>query len=312
MQANPDKVPFYSIVMATYNRSHMITRAIESVINQEYENWELIVVDDGSDDDTSAVVHKYKDARIQYLFQDNRGRSAARNVGVELSQGKMLCFLDDDDWYYPHFLIRMHDFIEKKGAEDALYFCAQDQYDQEGNKVGESGRWYDNDPVKYVLLSANNIEPVVFPRRVMEHHRFDERFEIGEDFHFLLPIVLSFPVHYCEERLLAYKIHEGSTMEREFSDKLIDSLPYNRLDVMQDLWDKYQDELRKSGHHYLFLKKFNKIRYFYASAWMQQGRIQKSLILIKQIDFINLKSVYYFLSIYTRSFHHIVLSLVRN
>jgi glycosyltransferase involved in cell wall biosynthesis len=301
MQANPDKVPYFSIVIATYNRAHMISRAIESVINQEYEDWELIVVDDGSEDDTSAVVLKYKDARIQYHFQENRGRSAARNAGVELSKGKMLCFLDDDDWYYSHFMIRMHEFIEKRGVEKALYFCAQDQYNQEGNKVGESGRWYENDPVKYVLLSANNIEPVIFPMGALEHHRFDERFEIGEDFHFLLPLVLSYPAHYFEESLLAYKIHEGSTMEREFSDKLIDSLAYNRLDVMQDLWDKYRDDLRKSGHHYLFLKKFNKIRYFYASAWMRFGNKRKALKSILNFYFIDLKSVYFYLSILIRS-----------
>jgi glycosyltransferase involved in cell wall biosynthesis len=301
MQANPDKVPYFSIVMPTYNRAQLLERPIQSVLDQSLQDWELIVIDDGSEDNTALIVNNFKDSRITYYYQENRGRSAARNAGIRHSKGKMLCFLDDDDWYDHFFLQEMQAFIEKKNGEEALFFCAQDQFNKEGIKVGTSGRWYKNDPVKFVLKSANNLQPLVIPRSILETNLFDERFELGEDFHLLLRLSLHHPAYYLGKRLVSYQIHPEGTMEKEFSDNLFSTLPHNRLDVMQDLLKNYQDELRTSGHHHFFLQKFNKIRYFYASAWLKQGKKKNAISVIGQLNFIDLMSFYYYLSIILRA-----------
>ena len=89
--------PFFSVIIPTYNRAHMLERAIKSVLAQTYKNFELIVVDDGSTDETKELLSKYKD--IHYYKIDNSGVSFARNFGVSKSKGKYLCFLDsDDEW----------------------------------------------------------------------------------------------------------------------------------------------------------------------------------------------------------------------
>ena len=91
--------PKFSIILPTYNRAHLISNAIESVIAQSVSNWELIVIDDGSTDNTKEVVFSFQDSRILYGHQENKGRSIARNAGLHNARGIWICFLDSDDWY---------------------------------------------------------------------------------------------------------------------------------------------------------------------------------------------------------------------
>jgi glycosyltransferase involved in cell wall biosynthesis len=96
--------PSVSVIIATYNRADFISRAIESVLNQSYKDFELIIIDDGSTDNTKEIVAKYKDFRIKYIWKEHGGRSRARNMGIELSRGKYIAFLDSDDFYLPNKL----------------------------------------------------------------------------------------------------------------------------------------------------------------------------------------------------------------
>ena len=90
--------PTVSVVIPTYNRSELLQRAIESVLSQTYQNFELIVVDDNSQDNTHATVLGFKDHRVQYIKNDeSQGPSAARNKGVLQARGEFVAFLDDDD-----------------------------------------------------------------------------------------------------------------------------------------------------------------------------------------------------------------------
>jgi len=94
---------FVSVVIPTYNRAYCISRAIDSVVGQSHENWELILVDDGSTDDTAGLVSsRYgHDARVRYIFQPNTGVSAARNTGIRASRGQFIALLDSDDSWKP-------------------------------------------------------------------------------------------------------------------------------------------------------------------------------------------------------------------
>lgn len=97
--------PRVSVVLPTYNRADRLPRAIESVLEQTYEDLELIVVDDGSTDDTTAVIDSYTDDRLQYVQHDtNRGVSAARNTGIEAAAGSIISFQDSDDEWLPEKL----------------------------------------------------------------------------------------------------------------------------------------------------------------------------------------------------------------
>ena len=99
---NPPYSPLISIVIPTYNRADLIPKAIQSVLDQTYQNWELIIVDNYSDDGTKEVIESFKDSRISMLLLPRTGSVAAsRNMGVHHSKGEWVAFLDSDDWWFP-------------------------------------------------------------------------------------------------------------------------------------------------------------------------------------------------------------------
>jgi len=100
--------PFFSIVVPAYNRDSFISRCIESILDQEFENWEAVIVDDGSSDKTRDVILSYKDDRIRYFYKENGGASSARNIGLDRANGKYIAFLDSDDEYKPDHLKAIH------------------------------------------------------------------------------------------------------------------------------------------------------------------------------------------------------------
>jgi glycosyltransferase involved in cell wall biosynthesis len=106
----PEIMKQYSVIMPTYNRAGLVARAVESVLSQTCQDFEIIVVDDGSTDDTEEVLRPYSD-RIRYIRQSNRGSAAARNRGIQESHGQYLAFLDSDDRWYPDKLARMGETI---------------------------------------------------------------------------------------------------------------------------------------------------------------------------------------------------------
>jgi glycosyltransferase involved in cell wall biosynthesis len=92
--------PLVSIVIPTYNYANYLSRALQSILDQTYENWEVIVIDNHSTDDTSKVINRYKDPRIKYLKISNYGVIAkSRNVGILAAKGQWIAFLDSDDWW---------------------------------------------------------------------------------------------------------------------------------------------------------------------------------------------------------------------
>ncbi len=111
-----------SIVIPLFNKAATIGRAIESVLAQTITDFELVIVDDGSTDDSLARCHQFTDSRIRLFSQPNQGVSVARNQGVALSQGDIICFLDADDCYNPDFLNNIK-FLVNLRPDAALYCC---------------------------------------------------------------------------------------------------------------------------------------------------------------------------------------------
>jgi glycosyltransferase involved in cell wall biosynthesis len=102
-----------SIITPTYNRAYILERAIQSVLSQTYKNWELIIVDDGSSDNTKALVSSFHDDRIKYYFQENQGHQMAKNNAMSYAKGQWLVYLDSDNRLRENHLSTMMQWIEK-------------------------------------------------------------------------------------------------------------------------------------------------------------------------------------------------------
>lgn len=143
--------PKFSIILPTYNRAHLVSTAIESVIAQSVKDWELIVIDDGSTDDTKDIVFSFKDSRIMYGYQENKGRSIARNAGLHNARGIWICFLDSDDWY-------LEDHLEsfEKGMKEfpqAEIFKTGVTFQKENGTVLSESKFHnsENDQIPFIL-----------------------------------------------------------------------------------------------------------------------------------------------------------------
>ena len=115
--------PLVSVIIATYNRAYILSNAIDSVLSQSYKNIEIIIIDDGSTDNTFQIVNNYflKNSNIKYLKQSNQKLWAARNIGLRISEGKYVTFLDSDDEYKRDHISLRVDYMNKNPSVDLIY-----------------------------------------------------------------------------------------------------------------------------------------------------------------------------------------------
>ena len=104
--------PFFSVVIPVYNRADVLGRALQSVLAQNFQDFEVVVVDDGSRDNPRAVIDAINDPRIRYVHQENKGGAAARNHGIDEAHGQFVALLDSDDHFLPHHLKNMHHLLD--------------------------------------------------------------------------------------------------------------------------------------------------------------------------------------------------------
>ena len=111
--------PFFSTIIPTYNRAHLLEATLDSALAQEFDGHEVIVVDDGSTDETPDLLARYAD-RVCLLRQDQRGPGAARNLGIRRARGTYLTFLDSDDLWFPWTLATFERAIREHGSPSFL------------------------------------------------------------------------------------------------------------------------------------------------------------------------------------------------
>jgi glycosyltransferase involved in cell wall biosynthesis/SAM-dependent methyltransferase len=202
--------PLVSIIIPCYNYGHFLAEALESVLYQAYPTKEIVVVDDGSTDDTQAVVARYPE--VIYIYQPNQGLSAARNTGIQKSHGTYLVFLDADDWLFPDALainvryLRQHPQAAFTAGAHTLYYT-----------TGEAPRTkptiFSNDPY-YSLLYRGNfvamIATVMFARWVFNEITFDASLANCEDYDLFLKITRHYPIIQHNHQLAAYRMHSAA------------------------------------------------------------------------------------------------------
>lgn len=209
------KSPFFSIILPTYNRAHLLTKAIASVINQKYQNWELIVVDDGSIDNTKEVVEGINDSRVKYLYQQNAERSAARNNGVDHSKGEYICFLDSDDQFHEKHLEGLCRAIDKHEGKEFIYVIKGLAINEGLKTEAKIHLKEGKSDLETVLLNSITPGQFVVSSSIMKKCLFDKDIRISEDTEVLVRLVQKAKLKIIDQYTLHYYQHEDNSINTD-------------------------------------------------------------------------------------------------
>lgn len=196
-----------SIIIPTYNRAHFLGDAIESVLRQTCAPLEILVVDDGSTDQTQAVAERFGD-RVRRLVQPNRGPAAARNLGIADARGDVIGFLDDDDVWLPDSLERGLARLQDSVAPPVSIVCGM-TLRVKNLRVTEDGFQYEPIPPRAAMLSFCS---ALCRRDVFERvGPLDERLRLGEDVDWFLRMrEMGVPFTFLPEVTHLYRLHENN------------------------------------------------------------------------------------------------------
>ncbi len=208
--------PTVSVVLPTYNRAHLLPRAIQSVLDQTYTDFELIVVDDSSTDDTPRVMEGYMDERVRYIrYEPNRGANAARNVGIRAARAPYIAFQDSDDDWFPEKLERCMAAWADAGPEVGVVYSGYWKYmDADDNRMYIPFEWVkQREGWVHDELLRNNF--VTTQAAVVRRECFDrsgywlEGLPGKQEWELFLRISRDYQFKYIDEPLLNSRFTEG-------------------------------------------------------------------------------------------------------
>lgn len=219
-----------SVIIPTYNRAHTLLNSVNSVINQTYQNIELIIVDDGSIDNTEEVVKKIKDKRVKYVkLSKNVGACVARNIGIDLSKGEYIAFNDSDDIWHKDKLEKQIKALLKNKVD--MVYCAihrhySSNYDSEKIPSEELIKKIRIQGLKNVLWEKNSISTgtILCSANVAREIRFDANLPRYQDWDFAIRACQKFKLFYQDEILIdAYEQTDSISIsvEKEMKALLI-------------------------------------------------------------------------------------------
>ncbi len=212
--------PLVSVIIPAYNKSYFTVLSIKSVMNQAYDNIEIIVVNDGSTDDTISAISKLKDNRIKLFNIENQGACAARNYGIKKSKGKYLSFLDCDDTFEKNKIIEAVNFLEKNDDYKFIYTNVK-FINEEDLIVGKTPKFPNHPGSGYIaqklILCDYNItnSTVVINRECIDKvGYFDIKIFIPADREFLIRLASEFKGYFIDSFNTNYRIFDETIYKK--------------------------------------------------------------------------------------------------
>jgi len=204
--------PHVSVIIPTYNRAHIVPQAIQSVLNQSYQEFEIIVVDDASTDNTGEVIKSFRDSRIRYIRQNmNHGAPTARNLGAKVARGEYLAFLDSDDVWYTELLRNQLNALSGLSPDVGFVYCGMVR--KEGENISVMGPGVLGETFDDLLTRANGIctSSLVIRRVAFQAvNGFDVELASFQDFGLLLRLMSKYRNATVDDVLLEYRVGDDS------------------------------------------------------------------------------------------------------
>ena len=254
----------FSIIIPTYNRAHFITHAINSVLKQTYTNFELIVIDDGSTDNTEEIVENFKNEKIIYHKIENSERSFARNYGASVSKGDYINFLDSDDTLYPNHLSEAIQFIKKNNGPE-IFHLNYDIKNSVGNVVQE--RMINTGDLNLNLVKRGNklsCNGVFLRKDICIKHPFNIELSQSEDYELWLRLAAEYSIQYSNTVTSSVVNHQNRSIFYIEQNYLID-----QFQIQIDALNQNKKFIEKYGN---YLNHINANNYSYISLHSALGK----------------------------------------
>ncbi len=248
-------MPFFSVIIPLYNKEKFVENAVKSALKQTFSDYEIIIVNDGSTDNSEAIVKAFTDPRIQYFSKENEGVAVARNFGINKAVGEYICFLDADDYWYPDFLKTMYSYIQKL-PEQKVFSCAIEVETKHKSFSPTYSITKKSDFEIVNFFDASQRECVLWTSSTVLHKsvlttvgQFDAQIKKSEDTELWIRVGLHYPIVFIWKILAKYVYDENSI-----------SLNF-RYFFEHYTFEKYTLEEKKNPKlkHYLDLNRFSAV-----------------------------------------------------
>lgn len=261
-----------SIIMPVYNAERYLAEALRSVISQTYNNWELLVINDGSADGSKSIINGYGDERIRYFEQRNRGVSAARNIGLQHMQGSFFCFLDADDILPPDSLkVRMLKFTANKSlsfVDGSVVFFG----DITKAVIRKYTPGFVGVPLRELFLLNGKCFACpswMIKRDLAKSYRMKEGLTHGEDLLFYMELSRAGGLYdFVKEEILLYRQHSESAMRKV----VLLEKSYWRIFNHIKAWPEF-------SLHYRIVYKL-KVKKFMLLEYLKRGKMKEALFVL--------------------------------
>lgn len=248
-----EKQVMISVIIPVYNGEQLLNRCIQSVRQQTYDNFELLLINDGSTDNSLSICQSYakKDKNIFVYSQKNQGVSAARNKGIELAKGKLICFIDADDWVDKTYLESLHSTYENENADLVISnskavlnkgtikgAAFQDKYLQKRDDNFIPDELFKNGSI----LLRLSIWAKLYKKNIIDNHdiRFKKELKLGEDFIFVLEYALKCrKIVFTNDYTYNYDRTNENSVIRKYNKQLYVNFK-NTNDVYFSILEKYR------------------------------------------------------------------------
>lgn len=268
----PELIKDISILMPAYNTGRYIAAAVRSVLNQSYKNFEFIIIDDGSTDDTEKIINGFHDERIVYKRTEHKGTSAALNYGIELCRHEWIARIDADDLNTPDRLERQIQYLKENTEIDIL--SSWSVYFKDPHKIlfllkEPTGH---NEIYKYLdIHNPINQSAMIFRKSILAENRFNESLDSNEDYELLHRVRDSVRFANLTEFLVYTRLREDS---RTFSGNRGNLFSILHTDAFRKMMDS-----KSKGDHFYWASVIAWLNYFYGSRYDSRSYFRNSVSL---------------------------------
>ena len=201
--------PLITVYITNYNYGKFIKKAIDSVLNQTFKNFELIIIDDGSKDKSAKIIKQFQNKnKIKVVFQKNKGLIVSNNLALRMSNAKYIMRLDSDDWLDPHALEIMVNILERN-KKISLVFPDYYEVDKNGKIIGQVRR-HDFKKVKLLDQPAHGACTMIRKENLLDIGGYDEEFNCQDGYYLWLKFIKKYVVRNVNLPLFYYRQHQNS------------------------------------------------------------------------------------------------------